>query len=189
MKVRSCLLVVCMLAVPAAAMFSHRVPVPLRRACWGAIAGPIEDACSWVQSCLTTPAASVEPATPASQPPGVRVPPPEAVAPPASVAAVGDPLSAPVAASEPDVVALELTALGATSIECRPLAGAGDAHVASCHVAIDATGQLLRVFQAVGLERRSALHALLDDVAAWRRGDPSATRGEAIGHRAGDRRR
>jgi len=41
-------------------------------------------------------------------------------------------------------------------------------HVASCGVALDATGQLLRVFQASGPDPAAATRTLLTDVMAWR---------------------
>jgi hypothetical protein len=41
-------------------------------------------------------------------------------------------------------------------------------HVASCGVALDASGQLLRVFQASGPDPAAATRTLLADVSAWR---------------------
>lgn len=174
MKFRSCLLMACMLAVPAAAMFSHRVPPAVRKACWRAVSSPLEAGCAWLKSCVSPASTASEPPPAAGEPPAAAVPiAAVAAAPAGTTAGPNAPLPPPAAIvrqeHEPDPIQLQLAALGATTVECRPLDGDGGAHVASCHVAIDATGQLLRVFQAVGAEPRAALHALLDDVAAWRR--------------------
>ena len=60
-----------------------------------------------------------------------------------------------------------LAALGAVAVECRPLESGG-LHLASCRVAMDAAGQLHRVFQAAGPSPAAAVAALAEQVEAWR---------------------
>jgi hypothetical protein len=73
---------------------------------------------------------------------------------------------------------MSLVKLGAVAIRCEPLAGHEGMHVGSCHVAIDSSGQLQRVFQAAGADPDTALEHLLDEVTAWR--------GRAAVRQAGD---
>jgi hypothetical protein len=61
-----------------------------------------------------------------------------------------------------------LTALGAVAFECRPLEAETGMHVASCRVAMDAAGQLHRVFQAPGPSPEAATGALVAQVESWR---------------------
>lgn len=166
MKVRSFVLVACMLVVPAAAMFSHRIPPAARKACWRAAARPIEACLAWAVPPEAGSAGSEAPVHEVG--PIVKSEPPASREPAAAPAAV-PPVEAGGPAAAVDPIRVQLAAHGATSIECRPLDGEGGACVASCHVAIDSTGQLLRVFQAVGPGSEAACRALLDDVAAWRR--------------------
>jgi hypothetical protein len=61
-----------------------------------------------------------------------------------------------------------LVALGMTEIECRPTPAAGGMVLCSGRVAVDATGQLQRLFQAAAPDAATALDALAEDVTAWR---------------------
>lgn len=154
MKVRTCILSICMVVVPAMAMFSHQLPEQVRSAArcqnWQPL---IDRMTAWFDReeppAGTAEAGSLEPAIAAVpiplEPTGGSIPPGEA----------GD-------------VAERLAALGAVSIDCRPLEGAAGTHVASCRVAMDAGGQLHRVFQAAGPDPTAATAALLGQVAAWR---------------------
>jgi hypothetical protein len=159
MKIRSALLVAFMIAVPAAAMFSHRIPADVRRS--------IREQVGRLTAGLASPKspegggrmADVKEATLAEGP----------------VAAVGTasgpgPAAALVAAPQADGsdVSGRLARLGAIGFECRPIAGGGGEHVASCSVPLDGSGQLLRVFHVTGGDARSAANCLLDDVVAWR---------------------
>lgn len=157
MKIRSALLVAFMIAVPAAAMFSHRIPADVRRS--------IREQVGRLAAGLASPKspegggrmADVKEATLAEGP----------------VAAVGTascpaaPLVAVPQADGSDVSG-RLARLGAIRFECRPIAGGGGEHVASCSVPLDGSGQLLRVFHVTGGDARSAANCLLDDVVAWR---------------------
>jgi hypothetical protein len=55
------------------------------------------------------------------------------------------------------------------AFDCRPLEDGGGVHVASCRIAMDAAGQLHRVFQAPGVGPAAATAALVAEVEAWRR--------------------
>ena len=170
MKTRSALLVVFMIAVPAAAMFSHRIPADVRRSLRQQV-GRLTAAVSPAQTVVSgTGRAEPVAATTSGEPgPDPRVAsqaqaPPRPVSPPAGPRA-GD-----------REIAGELARLGAIGFECRPIAGGRGEHVASCSVPLDGSGQLLRVFHVTGGDARSATASLLDDVTAWRDrvGAPSA---------------
>ena len=162
MKFRSALLVAFMVAVPAAAMFSHRIPADVRRS--------IRDQMSRLPAALS-PAKPGEAGEAGGRTAGRTEPP--IVEGPVVAAAAGTapgPAAPPVAAAEtdPSDVLGRLARLGAIGFECRPIAGGSGEHVASCSVPLDGSGQLLRVFHVTGSDARSAAIALLDDVGAWR---------------------
>ena len=142
MKVRACILVVCMTVVPALAMFSHHVPVGLRQAARCHLWQPVA---AWLRPAETSPSGVVE-GEPASHP----------------VAAPAAPAGGHAPAAD------RLAAFGAVAIDVRPLEGVAGMHVASCRVAMDAAGQLHRVFQAPGADPDAATAALADQVQAWR---------------------
>jgi hypothetical protein len=159
MKFRSALLVAFMVAVPAAAMFSHRIPAEVRRS--------IRDQMARLPLALSP----AKPAEADGRTAGRTESP--IVEGPVVAAAAGTrpgPAAPPVAAAEtnPNDVLGRLARLGAIGFECRPIAGGGGEHVASCSVPLDGSGQLLRVFHVTGSDARSAAIALLDDVGAWR---------------------
>lgn len=164
MKIRSSLLVACIVVVPLIAMFSHRIP-PATRAAVG----------QWLRDVAR---GSRPGAPPAAARAAVAPPAPETGVRPAVAAAAEGPRVVPVAAVVPVTRAAgaaesasfeQLRALGAVAIECRPLLGAGG-HVASCRVPVDGEGQLERVFQATGTDPAAAADKLLFDVNTWRRG-------------------
>ena len=164
MKVRTSVLVVCMTVVPALAMFSHHVPAGLRDAARRHLWEPVV---AWLRPAEDAVAALPEPPPPTADQATATSPTSE---PPAQVAAAA-PL--PVAAGEPPATvapsaADRLAALGAVAVEVRPLEGVAGMHVASCRVAMDAAGQLHRVFQAPGPDPAAATAALAGQVAAWR---------------------
>jgi hypothetical protein len=171
MKFRSALLFACMLVVPALAMFSHRVPADWRTAVRDAVSRTVA---SWTTGAPADPtpvaasaAAPASPALPAPRPvapPVAATPLPPRPAPPV-VGGGFRALPPPQPADDRDDARRELARLGALGIECRPLHGL---HVASCSVALDASGQLLRVFQASGPDPDAATRTLLADVTAWR---------------------
>jgi len=144
MKVRVCVLVACMIVVPGLAMFSHHIPAELRQAARCHLWQPVAN---WLRPSASTGGrvAVVEPSTVQATPEAA------ATAPPGSPAAID-----------------RLVALGAMAIDVRPLEGVSGVHVASCRVAMDAAGQLHRVFQAPGPGPGEATAALADQVAAWR---------------------
>lgn len=171
MKIRSILLVACIVVVPLIAMFSHRVPPAARAAVGeffrdvvrGGKAVPRATAPAPVAQTVTAPG-SAQPAPGSVQPTPV-VPPPGAAAHVVPVAAVVP------AADSGDALLQRLRSLGAVAIDCRPLPGPGG-HVASCRVAVDGAGQLERLFQATGASAAAAVENLHRDVFAWRNGSP-----------------
>lgn len=176
MKVRSFILVCCMVIVPALAMFSQHLPVARVRNMLTRTSNP------------TAPDASREPARSGESSPGAPAATAvagSAVAPAAEVSrgggAAGPPLDAgvvrqprPAPPVDADTVTRaardRLVALGATGIECQPAGGAGGSVLCSCRVAVDASGQLQRLFQAAATDPATGLAALADDVTAWRHG-------------------
>jgi hypothetical protein len=165
MKTRSALLLLFMIAVPAAAMFSHRIPADVRRSLrqqFGRLTAAMTPTQPVVSGSAGT--APAPPATAAEPPSAPRVASPATAAPLA-------PRQASLPASPRgggDDIAGELARLGAIGFECRPIAGGRGDHVATCSVPLDGSGQLLRVFHVTGGDARSATASLLDDVAAWR---------------------
>lgn len=163
MRTRSALLLAFMIAVPAAAMFSHRIPAHVRRSIREQVGR------------LTAAVSPAKPAPPAARGAAAQE---SAVADEAVATAMPVIGSAPVpgfsapglpaAGSGTDNAAGRLAQLGAIGFECRPIAGGGGAHVASCSVPLDGSGQLLRVFHVTGADARTAATSLLDDVVAWR---------------------
>lgn len=171
MKFRTSVIVACMIVVPALALFSHRLPADLRAKVRSCVWEPVE---AWAADLTgSTKAVAIAPAVDDTQPQGVAASatPAEAVEPP--TAAVGSvampatpsPSAAPTPASPNNPTGL--ASLGAVAIDCRPLDGAAGTHVASCRVAVDASGQLHRVFQAAGRSPHEAIAALEEAVRAW----------------------
>lgn len=147
MKVRACILVVCMTVVPAWAMVSHHVPVGVREAVRARLWQPL--------------ARCFQPTDAASEPVAQPVASPVAAEP---AAAASGPLPVPTGQSPTE----RLATLGAVAVDIRPLEGVVGVHVATCRVAMDADGQLHRVFQAPGADPGAATAALADQVQAWR---------------------
>ena len=174
MRIRSALLIACMVVVPMIAMFSHRVPAPVRTAIRDAIWNRLASAAAPAPlqgSGAPADLAAEQTAPPATPAPATTAP---TSADPSLVAAVAAastpaaaPLTVPVDAEFRDAET-RLTALGAVAIECHPMPGGVGHHAASCRVAVDATGQLHRLFQASGSGRGDAMRRLLADVSAWR---------------------
>jgi len=174
MKLRSLLLVSCMLVVPALAMFSHWIPPELRAATRRGFAAATS---GW----LGTPAeAGTVPPPPTNTPTAVGAPAAApsllpVAAPPA--ATVAEPAAPPMVAQLADrtrqvrdqqAIEAQLKAVGAVSFDCQPLPGPEGLYSSSCRVPVDATGQLQRVFQATGHDPGSASAALLEQVMGWR---------------------
>jgi len=181
MKIRSGLLVACIVVVPLVAMFSHRIPPDAREAVREFLRGGAGES-------RRPPAPLVvAPASPAVMPTVVMEAGPASAAPlqPASVQTAAAAASNAPEGRSPPVVAIashvaigtgagsdgieQLRSLGAVAIECRPLHGSGG-HVASCRMPVDGAGQLERLFQATGVDADSAVDRLLHDVNQWRRG-------------------
>lgn len=160
MTLRTSLLAVCMVAVPAVALFSHRVPADVR----AGTRAVMSKAMAWCRDAVlpghTVPTAASGPAATAAT---------------ASVVPAAAPPRPEHGADRPEAV---LARLGAMSLECRPLPGPAGGHVASCAVPLDAEGQLLRVFHGTGGDRDAALAALATEVDGWRNRFAGTTRRE-----------
>ena len=161
MKIRSALLVAFMIAVPAAAMFSHRIPADVRRS--------IRDQVGRLTAALSPPSSAKEGGRLAGGKESTSGEGPVV----AGVVAV-DPASGPAAplvsaaGTDGNDVSGRLARLGAIGFECRPITGGGGEHMASCSVPLDGSGQLVRVFHVTGGDAHSAANCLLNDVVAWR---------------------
>lgn len=169
MKARASLLIAFMIVVPAAAMFSHRIPADVRRS---------------MRECSSRIVASWAGGRPEASPtPGQTAPDRPSAS--EKLSAADDGASATAAAVVPraDVDVRSgmppagraedsLEALGVVGLECRPLAG-GMGHMATCSVPLDASGQLFRVFHAIGTDGSAAVETLAADIAAWRTRSPS----------------
>lgn len=158
MTFRTTLLAVCMVFVPAVALFSHRVPAGIRASVREGTAAGL----AWCRDAVFRPVPPVVDRDAVPERAGDRSPPRE----PAGTVDVVTPSHQ----AGPTENAAELLAgLGATSLECRPLPGAPGGHVASCTMPLDADGQLLRVFHATGGDPAAAFAALHAEVDGWRR--------------------
>ena len=179
MKLRSLLLVSCMLVVPALAMFSHWIPTEFRAATRrgfaaatsGVLGTPAE--AGNVPPPPTTPPTAGAPATSPSLRPIAAQP---------AAAAVAEPATPPMVAQLADrtrqvrdqqardqqAIEAQLKAAGAVSFDCQPLPGPEGLYSSSCRVPVDATGQLQRVFQATAHDPGSASATLLEQVMEWR---------------------
>jgi hypothetical protein len=153
MKLRSLLLLTCMVVVPLTAMFSHRLQGGLRHAIRRSVWEP---ATAWLGGVTTARGAARkcpdEPLRP--------VPDDGAVL--SGVVAVGQDSS-----REIDALRARLSQVGAVGVECRPLPGSPGDHVAMCRLPVDAAGHLHRVFQAIGPDAHTAQRRLVVDVEAW----------------------
>lgn len=155
MKVRTFLLFACMIVVPGLAMFSHRVPAEFRSAARSALWDPLLAwAANWTNQGVAEDVRAAEPegiaGDTAASGPGAR-----------SASGPGVEAAAPRANAR-------LADLGGIAVECRPLDSLAGTHVASCRVAMDAAGQLHRVFQVAGRTPDEAVAALADEVERWR---------------------
>lgn len=171
MRIRSFILVGCMVVVPALAMFLHHLP-----------------ALSWPKNVWPRTVASAEqpPGTTGEAAPALAVRAADAGSAPtaaipavraagvgtASDAATRQPMSRTPGPVNDDAIRVahgRLAALGMTGIECQPAPAPGGMVLCSGRVAVDATGQLQRLFQAAAADAATALDALAEDVTAWRR--------------------
>ena len=141
-------------ASPAAAF-------PTAEATPGATEGPAGRPAAAQLAAMGTPASAIRPES--SGPPAGQAGRLAAAAKPPAPANGTD------AGNAGSAAAARLAALGALSIDCRPMPGVTGRHRASCRMPVDAEGQLHRVFQATGPDRAAAEQNLLEDVlATWR---------------------
>jgi hypothetical protein len=155
MKCRSSLLIALMVVVPALAMFSHHVPAGLPATASRLLLAPVIGwVASWREAAGSGPTAR-----------GGQV----------QSLVEDDPVpTAPQSITEADLAAVRerLRDAGAVGVDCRQLPGAGAGHVATGRVALDADGQLQRVFQATGHDSLAAERRLLEEITAWQERRP-----------------
>jgi hypothetical protein len=155
MKCRSSLLIALMVVVPALAMFSHHVPAGLPATASRLLLAPVIGwVASWREAAGSGPTAR-----------GGQV----------QSLVEDDPVpTAPQSITEADRAAVRerLRDAGAVGVDCRQLPGAGAGHVATGRVALDADGQLQRVFQATGHDSLAAERRLLEEITAWQERRP-----------------
>lgn len=165
MTFRTTLLAACMIAVPAAALFSHRLPAEVRAAIREAAVAGLARCREAVAVRLAPSSGAVATAVAVAAPGGDD---PEVE--PRARFESGSAADAPSVgkSSAPATAAEQLAGLGATGFDCHPLAGTSGAHVATCHVPLDAAGQLTRVFQVTGQDGAAAAAALVTEVERWR---------------------
>jgi hypothetical protein len=183
MKLRSALLIACLIVVPLLAMFSHKVPTATRSAIrerlWDPMIRPLASALGLGDAPPTSLAprqatVSPPPADPLqsfqpAQAPG-QLEPDVAIAgkapPPAILLGSDDSLPIGVAAGRESLEA-RLRALGASRIDWTPSQGVDGLHRCSCRIPAEPTGQLHRVFQAAATDPVAALDNLVGQVTAW----------------------
>lgn len=184
MKVRTCLLIICMVAVPLVAMFSHKIPREWRLAAQrfargGGFAAVESVARGGEPSRVEEPARDAEPAVPlVDVEPPARLPSPPA---PAAVSVTPPSGAGNDLALVRAEIERQLAALGAVSFECVRMP-AGGLHRCSCRVAADPSGQLQRMFQSSNPDPVVALRNLLGQVQFWKHrlaAQPAAGHGSA----------
>ncbi len=182
MKFRSLLMFACMIVVPMLAMFSHKLPPEVRDTCSRVVLTP---AVELIESLARSAEAEESDAdldfeTPPAGPllaGGAAAPPPQVASLPAQ--AVLPPSAAPVQRTAadrqspgPDQAASlrhQLAAAGVQRLLIEP-AGEGSHSIrGSCRLAVDAEGQLQRLFHASGATEAETLAQLLEQVGRWHR--------------------
>lgn len=170
MKLRSALLITCLIVVPLLAMVSHKIPAATRAAVREKLWSPIVRALApaAVQPATAVPAAG-EP-TPSIDPsprPWEQTAPSPPTAPPPTIL-VGAESSLPIGeANGRESLEARLRALGATQIDWTSAQGGDGLHRCSCRIPAEPTGQLHRVFQAAAADPLAALDNLVGQVSAW----------------------
>lgn len=152
MKVRSAVLIACLIVVPMVALVSHRVPASFRALVRERVGTPLGE---WLTGLFDrSPVGPEEPATP---------PPIVAAAEPPAITPVTVPVTTAPASTEARAL---LERLGAVAIECLL---AAEGCQASCRVPVDTGGELHRVFQVTAADETTALRGLGEQVDAWSR--------------------
>lgn len=152
MKVRSAVLIACLIVVPMVALVSHRVPASFRALVRERVGAPLSD---WLSGLFDR--SPVGPEEPQPQQPAVAAAEPAVIAPP----------TVPVTAAQASTEARALLErLGAVAIECLL---AAEGCQASCRVPVDTGGELHRVFQVTAADETTALRGLGEQVDAWSR--------------------
>lgn len=168
MTFRTILLAGCMVMVPAAALFSHRLPAGLRAALRETAVAGMTRCREAVTGRVVSSAAVAVAAGPVDRP-STDQPLHHDGREPAA-----DPPAPAVSAAD------RLAGLGVIGFDCHPVAGTSGEHQATCQVPLDATGQLVRVFHATGRDGDAALAALATEVEGWRHRAAAPARSGAV---------
>ena len=181
MRFRSLLMFACMIVVPMLAMFSHKLPPEFRDNCSRIVLDPaIELIASLARPAdaeesdpdLDLAAPSAGPLLAAGGPPpspGVAAP-----VPPASPITTAGPFQQPpegqaVSWTRSPDLRRQLEATGAQRLLIESRGEGSDGVRGSCRLAVDAEGQLQRLFHASGASETEMLRDLLEQVGRWRR--------------------
>ena len=194
MKLRSALLIACLIVVPLLAMFSHKVPTATRSAIrerlWDPMIRPLATAIGLGAAPPTSLAPRQAAASPPPADPLQPFQPAQALGqresdiaiagkapPPSILLGSDDSLPIGVAAGRESLEA-RLRALGASRIDWTPSQGGDGLHRCSCRIPAEPTGQLHRVFQAAATDPVAALDNLVGQGTAWsmRSGGTAASR-------------
>jgi hypothetical protein len=183
MKLRSALLIACLIVVPLLAMFSHKVPTATRSAIrarlWDPMIRPLASALGLSAPPPTSPPPRQATASPPTADPNQPLQPSQALGrrepdfafagkaqPPAIL--LGSEDSLPIGgATGLESLEARLRALGATRIDWTPGQGGDGLHRCSCRIPAEPSGQLHRIFQAAATDPVAALDNLVGQVTAW----------------------
>jgi hypothetical protein len=183
MKLRSALLIACLIVVPLLAMFSHKVPTATRSAIrerlWDPMIRPLASALGLSAPPPTSPPPRQATASLPTADPSQPLQPSQALglgepdvaiagkAPPPAIL-LGSEDSLPIGgATGRESLEARLRALGATRIDWTPGQGGDGLHRCSCRIPAEPSGQLHRIFQAAATDPVAALDNLVGQVTAW----------------------
>ena len=170
MKIRSFVLIVCMVVVPGLALFSHLTPPSVRDLVRRTLSDPFCQGVRLLAEAVPSASASTSASMPmpkepetAPSPPAVQEPP----SPPVQAVASADVPRSPAEWAALGILRKELTSLGATAIDCRPQPGDVAGYASSCRIGTDPQGQLHRMFHGRGADAPAAMQSLIEQVRAW----------------------
>lgn len=174
MKLRSLMLVMCMVVVPFLAMFSHRFPAAVRTKAHELLLSPLRELVSTVAQATAASQAADSPS--AFLAADARLPGPLLAAPTGSTETGSEPPPLEVS-NQPAIeapgraaagLAEQLAALGAMRLILDPATAPGQPSRGSCRLPVDDSGQLHRLFQAVGPDEQTVLADLVHQVLRWK---------------------
>jgi hypothetical protein len=176
MKLRSLMLVLCMVVVPFLAMFSHQFPTAVRTKAHELLLAPLRELVAAVAQVTADSQAADSPSALLSA--DTRLPGPLLAAPTGSAeAGLGPPPPPLEISNQPPIEAPgraaagpaeQLAALGAMRLTLDPATAPGQPSRGSCRLPVDDSGQLHRLFQSVGPDEQAVLADLVQQVLRWK---------------------